>query len=82
MYLDMMEDLERQHSQTWRIMSTCTMQFRGGPRHGKAHKLYKGDWGNNECRLLIIDVEVNLDLEFSCDIHAFFGCLAKIASVV
>ena len=67
----MMEDLERQRNKTWRIMSTCTMQFRGGPSHGKAHKIYKGDEGNNEGRLLNINFEVSLDLEFSCDIPFF-----------
>ena len=67
----MMDDLERQRSQTWRIMSTCTVQFRGGPRHGKAHKLYKGDEGNNGGMLLIIHVKVCLDLELSFDIPCF-----------
>ena len=71
MHLDMMEDLERQRSQTWRIMSTCTAQFRGGPIDGKAHKIYKGDEDNNEGMLLNIDFEVCLDLEFSCDIPCF-----------
>ena len=78
----MMEDLERQHGQTWRIMFTCTTQFRGGPRHGKAYKRYKGDEGKNQGRLLIIDVGVYLDLEFYVTFHYFFGYLAKIASVV
>ena len=55
LYVDMMDDLERQRNQTWRIMSTCIAQFRGGPRHGKAHKLYKGDEDNNEGGLLNID---------------------------
>ena len=53
-------------------MSTCTPQFRGGIMHGKAHKIYKGDEGNNEGMLLIIDVDVCLDLDqLSHDILCF-----------
>ena len=57
MHLDMMDDLDIQCSQTWRIFSTCTMQFRRGRRHGKAQTLYKEDEGKNEDMLEIIDVE-------------------------
>ena len=71
LHVDMMDELERHQSQTWRIMSTCTTQFRGGPRHGKAQKLYEGDEDKNEGRLSIIDFEVYLDLELSCDIPFF-----------
>lgn len=77
LHLDMMEDLERQCSHTWRIMSTCTTQFRWGPRHGEAHKIYKGDEHNNEGRLLNIEFEVYLDLEFPCDIPCFLGLFKK-----
>ena len=49
-------------------MSTCTTQFRGGPTDGKAHKIYKGDEGKNEDRILNIYFEVCFDLELSCDI--------------
>ena len=49
-------------------MSTYTTQFRGGPRHGKADKKYKGDDGNIEGMIFIIHFEIFLDLEFSFDI--------------
>ena len=57
LHLDMMVDLVKQCSQTWRIFSTCTTHSRGGPRHGNAQKLYKEDEGKDGGMLVILDVK-------------------------
>ena len=43
----------------------------------KAKKLYKGDEGNNEGTLLIIDFEFCLDMELSCEIPCFLGLFSR-----
>ena len=63
-------------------MSTCTSQFRGRPGLGKVHFVYKEDEGRIECNLGIIDMRSVQIWNFHLTFHAFFGCLAKIASVV
>ena len=53
----MMDDFVKHRIQTWRILSTCAMQSRCGPRHGKDQTLYKEDEGKDEDMIVIIDVE-------------------------
>ena len=76
----MMEDMEKQCNQPWRLMSTCTMQFRGGPRLWKAHNIYNEGKVTIEGMTWIIHF---FDLFRSGFVlghfYAILGCLAKIA---
>ena len=50
----MMEDMEKEHSQSWSLMSTFTTWFRGGPRLWKAHNIYNEGEGTIEYMTWII----------------------------
>ena len=65
----MMEDMEKQRSQPWRLMSTCAVQFRGGPRLWKAHDLYNEGEATIKGRFRYLHYSlICLDLDLSGDI--------------
>ena len=65
----MMEDMEKHHSQPWRLMSTFTTYFWSGPRLWKAHDLFNEGEGTIEGRFGYFDYYlIYLDLDLSSDI--------------
>ena len=64
--MNMMEDMEKQCSQPWRLMSTYTTQLWIGPRLWKAHDLYNECEGTIEGRFGYVDYSlICLDLDLS-----------------
>ena len=63
--MNMIEDMEKQRCQPWRLMSTSTTKVWSGPRLWKANDLYNEGEGTIEGMIWIIHFLIYLDLDLS-----------------